>query len=228
MSEEIKEEEVDTVKEAIQNEAAWKKVTEYMESQEVLHLTVDGIINKGVIAHVEGLRGFIPASKLSLSYVDDLNLWLSKEVDVRVIDVDPENKKLVLSAKEILFEKRAREKAQKIANIEIGSVIEGKVESLQPYGAFVDIGDGISGLVHVSAICHKRIKTPAEVLKVGDTVKVKVSGVKDGKVSLNMKELEEKEQQEEETKEFADFKKFADKDSVSTNLGDLLKNIKLD
>ncbi len=75
--------------------------------------------------------------------------------------------------------------------MEIGLVTEGTVESIQPYGAFIDLGNGLSGLVHVSQICEKRIKTPAAVLKVGDKVKVKVINVKDGKLSLSMKALNE-------------------------------------
>ena len=72
--------------------------------------------------------------------------------------------------------------------MEIGLVTEGTVESLQPYGAFVNLGDGLSGLVHISQICEKRIKKPSEVLAVGDTVKVKVTAIKDGKLSLSIKE----------------------------------------
>ncbi len=66
------------------------------------------------------------------------------------------------------------------------------MESLQNYGAFVDLGDGLSGLVHISQISLKRIKSPADVLNVGDEVTVKIIGIKDGKISLSMKALEER------------------------------------
>ena len=170
-------------------EMAWKKAAEYLENETVLDVKIGGVVNAGVIAYVEGLRGFIPASKLSLSYVENLEDFLNKEIQVRVITVDPEKKKLVLSAREILREKAAEARRNKISNVEIGLVTEGKVESIQPYGAFIDLGDGLSGLVHVSQISEKRIKSPDVVLKVGDTVKVKVIAVKDGKLSLSMKAL---------------------------------------
>ena len=139
-----------------------------MDEKTVLDVKVGGVVKGGVVAYVEGIRGFIPASKLSLSYVENLEDWLNKEIQVQVITVDPEKKRLVLSAREILREKAAEERRAKISNVQVGFVTEGKVESIQPYGAFIDLGDGLSGLVHVSQISDKRIKTPDVVLKVGD------------------------------------------------------------
>lgn len=170
---------------------AWDKVSEYAEEGAVLTVTIDGVVKSGVIAYVEGLRGFIPASQLSLSYVEDLNDWLKKEVEAKIIEVDPEGKRLVLSCKALLLEKTREEKEKRIGAIAVGSVLEGKVDSLQTYGAFIDLGDGISGLVHISQISQKRIKKPSEVLNVGDTVTVKVLKVENGKIGLSMKALEE-------------------------------------
>lgn len=204
-------------------EMAWKKVAEYLENETVLDVKVGGVVNAGVIAYVEGLRGFIPASKLSLSYVENLEDFLNKEIQVRVITVDPEKKKLVLSAKEILREKAAEARKAKISNVEVGLVTEGKVESIQPYGAFIDLGDGLSGLVHVSQISEKRIKSPDVVLKVGDKVKVKVIAIKDGKLSLSMKALNDVA-----AEEIREEKVILPKsEELTTSLGDLFKNIKL-
>ena len=170
---------------------AWDKLRSYKAEGTNLKVKVAGIVKSGVVAYLEGIRGFIPASKLSLNYVeeDDLNDWLGKELESRVIAADEEDDHLVLSAREILREKADEERKAKVSNVEIGLVTEGTVESIQPYGAFIDLGNGLSGLVHVSQICEKRIKTPAAVLKVGDKVKVKVINVKDGKLSLSMKAL---------------------------------------
>lgn len=204
-------------------EMAWKKVAEYLENETVLDVKVGGVVNAGVIAYVEGLRGFIPASKLSLSYVENLEDFLNKEIQVRVITVDPEKKKLVLSAKEILREKAAEARKAKISNVEVGLVTEGKVESIQPYGAFIDLGDGLSGLVHVSQISEKRIKSPDIVLKVGDKVKVKVIAIKDGKLSLSMKALNDVAAEEIREEKVV----LPKTEELTTSLGDLFKNIKL-
>ena len=204
-------------------EMAWKKAAEYLENETVLDVNIGGVVNAGVIAYVEGLRGFIPASKLSLSYVENLEDFLNKEIQVRVITVDPEKKKLVLSAREILREKAAEARRNKISNVEIGLVTEGKVESIQPYGAFIDLGDGLSGLVHVSQISEKRIKSPDVVLKVGDTVKVKVIAIKDGKLSLSMKALNDVAAEEIREEKVV----LPKSEELTTSLGDLFKNIKL-
>ena len=204
---------------------AWDKLEELKTSGEVLDVVVKGITNAGVIAYVEGVRGFIPASKLALGYVEDTEEYLNKPIQVQVIDVDKDSKKLILSAKEILRAKAEEERKNKVSNLEIGLVTEGTVESLQPYGAFVDLGNGLSGLVHISQICEKRIKKPSEVLAVGDKVKVKVTAIKDGKLSLSIKEASDMmaKEIEEEVYEVPDAGQQA-----TTSLGSLFANIKLD
>ena len=199
----------------------WNVVADYMEKGTVLPVKVEGILNGGAIAMVEGLRGFIPASRLSLSYIEDLETYLLKDIEVKVIDVDQANNRLVLSAREILKEKEDKEKAEKIAAIKVGSVVTGTVESLQNYGAFVRLEDGLSGLVHVSQISQKRIKSPKDVLEKGQEVTVKIIGVKDGKISLSMKALEEVK---EEPVEKVEIPKA---EEIGTSLGDLFKGLKL-
>lgn len=199
----------------------WNVVADYMEKGTVLPVKVEGIVNGGAIAMVEGLRGFIPASRLSLSYIEDLETYLLKDIDVKVIDVDQANNRLVLSAREILKEKEDKEKAEKIAAVKVGSVVTGTVESLQNYGAFVRLEDGLSGLVHVSQISQKRIKSPKDVLEKGQEVTVKIIGVKDGKISLSMKALEEVK---EEPVEKIEIPKA---EEIGTSLGDLFKGLKL-
>lgn len=203
----------------------WNLVAKYQKEGTVLHLTIDGIVNGGVIAMVEGIRGFIPASRLSLSYIEDLESYLSKEVDVKVIDVDQENNRLVLSAREILKEKERQEKDALLASMTVGSVLRGAVESLQSYGAFVRLENGLSGLVHISQISTQRIKSADQVLHVGDEVDVKVIGIKDGKISLSIKALlEEAEKAAEEPEEKIEIPKA---EAIGTSLGDLFKNIQL-
>ena len=187
---------------------AWDKLEELKTSGEVIDVVVKGITNAGVIA-----------------YVEDTEEYLNKPIQVQVIDVDKDSKKLILSAKEILRAKAEEERKNKVSNLEIGLVTEGTVESLQPYGAFVDLGNGLSGLVHISQICEKRIKKPSEVLAVGDKVKVKVTAIKDGKLSLSIKEASDMmaKEIEEEVYEVPDAGQQA-----TTSLGSLFANIKLD
>lgn len=203
---------------------AWDKLQELKESKEVLDVVVKGVVNGGVVAYVEGIRGFIPASKLSLQYVEDTNEYLNRPIQVQVFDVEKEEKRLILSAREILREKAEEERKNKVSNLEIGLITEGIVESLQTYGAFVNLGNGLSGLVHISQICEKRIKKPSEVLSVGDKVKVKVTGIKDGKISLSIKEASDMmaKEIEEEVVELPDSGEEA-----TTSLGSLFANIKL-
>ena len=204
---------------------SWDKLKELKASKEVLNVVVKGVVNGGVIAYVEGVRGFIPASKLALNYVEDTNEYLNKPIQVQVFDVDKDSNRLILSAKEILKEKAEEERKNKVSNLQVGLVTEGIVETLQPYGAFVNLGNGLSGLVHISQISEKRIKKPSEVLAVGDKVKVKVTAVKDGKISLSIKEASDMmaKEIEEEVVELPDSKEQA-----TTSLGSLFANIKLD
>ena len=203
---------------------AWDKLKELKASGEVLDVVVKGVVNGGAVAYVEGVRGFIPASKLALNYVEDANEYLNRHILVQVIDVNKEDKKLILSAKEILREKAEEERKNKISNIQPGFVTEGIVESLQPYGAFVDLGNGVSGLVHISQICEKRIRKPSEVLAVGDKVKVKVTAVKDGKLSLSIKEATDMMAKEVEEEEIEIPQSG---EEAPTSLGSLFANIKL-
>lgn len=212
-------------KKAADSLLSWDVLTGYLEEKKELTVKVSEIVNAGAVAYVEGIRGFIPASQLDITYVEDLEPYKGRELTVRVITVDREKEKLVLSAKEILREKAKEEHDHKVAMIVPGTVLEGVVESLQPYGAFVDLKDGLSGLVHISQICQRRIKKPSEVLKTGDKVKVKVLNTNDGKISLSMKAVEE-EQAAEEVQEF-DTKQFSSGEEVGTNLGDLFKKLGL-
>ena len=198
---------------------AWDKLKEYMENGTDLTVQIKGVVNKGGIAYVEGIRGFIPASKLSLSYVENLEDWLLKEIQVRVITADAEAHRLVLSAREILKEKEAEEKKALVSNVQVGLVTEGVVESVKDYGAFVRLSNGLTGLVHVSQISDKHIKNPRTVLNEGDTVKVKVIGIKDGKISLSMKALNDvaSEEIQEEAVEIPQA------EEIGSNLGALLK-----
>lgn len=144
---------------------AWDKLREMMEQQTVVTVRIKESVPSGVVAFLEGIRAFIPASQLSADYVEDTDAWIGKDVRVVVITVDPEKNKLVLSGKVVARQEREEERNHRIAMLVPGSVVEGTVESIMPYGAFINIGNGISGLVHISQISQKRISSVHEVLK---------------------------------------------------------------
>lgn len=204
---------------------AWDRLKELLESQENVTVKITGVTRGGAVAYLEGIRGFIPASKLALDYVeeDDLVNFLNQSIEVRVITADEEDKRLVMSARDILREAADAERARKVSNVEIGLVTEGTVETLKPYGAFVNLGNGLSGMIHISQISHQRIKHPGVVLSEGQKVKVKIIDVKDGKISLSMKALEDVAAKEIEEETF----ELPKAEAATTSLGSLFANLKL-
>ncbi|MFT4144561.1 MAG: S1 RNA-binding domain-containing protein [Mobilitalea sp.] len=204
---------------------AWDHLIEAMNSKKIYRVKISQAVNAGVVTYLHGIRAFIPASQLSLTYAEDLDAWVGKELDVVVITANAEDKKLVLSGKEVERDIELKERKGKISRLQVGIVTTGTVEKITAYGAFVNIGEGLSGLLHISQICDKRIKTPNEVIKEGQTVTVKVLEVKDGKISLSMKAVEEKEDVIEDVEEAP--ASYTTGEEATTGLAALLKNIKL-
>ena len=216
----------ESTKRVAEEKISWEELQQMMDDDTVLSVQIKGVVNAGVITYIQGVRGFIPASQLSTSYVEDLNEWLNKTIDVKIITVDAEQNRLVLSGRVVEQEKAAAEKAAQIEAIAVGDVFEGTVDKITSYGAFIRLENGLSGLVHISQMSKKRIKTPDEAVKVGDTVNVKVIQKKEGKLSLSMKALlDDEEPAESYEKETVHFKSEGD---AATNLGSLLAGLKLD
>ena len=203
---------------------AWERLKEAIAEKKVYHGKIGGAVKGGVVIYVEGIRGFMPASRLALSYVEDTAPYLNQEIDFRVIEADPNDKRVILSAREVLREKAMEEKNKKVQKFTVGTVLEGKVETLKDYGAFIDLGDHVSGLLHVSQISDRRLKNPAQVLKVGDTVKVKIIKVENNRISLSMREAADVSAREVKEDGPSEYR---DEGSITTGLGALLKNIKL-
>lgn len=203
---------------------AWEKLQQMMDEQTTVKVRIKESVPAGVITYLEGIRAFIPASQICLDYVEETDSWIGKEIEARIITVDPEKEKLVLSGKVVAREAEQEARNHKISMIVPGSVLEGTVESLMPYGAFINLGDGLSGLVHISQICERRIKKPSEVLKEGQKVKVKVLNTNDNKISLSMKALEE---EMIDTEPVEELEAYTSTESAGTSLGDLLSKLKL-
>lgn len=204
---------------------AWDKLKELMDQETVVKVKIKESVPSGVVTYLEEIRAFIPASQIASDYVENTDEWIGKEIEARVITVDKDKTKLVLSGKVVAREKETEERNHRISMMVPGSVVEGTVESIMPYGAFVSLGNGISGLVHISQICHKRIANPGEVVKEGQKVKVKILNTNDNKVSLSMKALEE--EMIDTSEEAVDIDEFVSKEEVGTSLGSLFANLKL-
>lgn len=213
-----------SLKQARQSEA-WKVLKEAYENRTVYEVKVLMSVNAGVVAYIEGIRGFIPASQLSLEYVEDTDNFVGEKLKVIVITADEEKNKLVLSAKEVAKEEAAREHEKKLNALQKGFVTEGIIDRIEPYGCFVTFGENLSGLVHISQICSKFLHSPNEVVKLGQTVKVKVIDIVDGKIKLSMKDAEDLAP---EVSEAAESVEYETEEQATTSLGSLLAGIKLD
>lgn len=170
---------------------AWDKLAQAFETKQPVEAKIAEAVKGGVVAAVFGVRGFIPASQLDVKFVEDLTTFVGQTVQAVPIEIDKEKQKAVLSRKQLLLaEKEAKEK-ELFAKLTVGQIITGIISRLANFGAFVDIG-GIDGLIHISDLSWQRVKTPQEVVNVGDEVKVVVLKVdaEAKKLSLSLKDIE--------------------------------------
>ena len=198
----------------------WAEFQRMMDEKVPVEVKIKEAVPKGAVAYLDGVRAFIPVSKLTIGYVKDTEEWVGKRVHAHIITVEKEKERLVLSARSVEEQEREKSRKERMKDLKVGDVLTGKVETIQDYGAFVDLG-GVTGLVHVSEVCGRRISTPREVLKEGQEVTVKVLKLEGKRISLSIKAL-------------GDFggdgpapsaKDYSDGRSVGTSLGSLLKGI---
>ena len=203
----------------------WEEIKQMQADKVVVNVKVREAVKGGVTTTLNDLNAFIPASQLSLGYVEKPEDYVGQHVEAYIITADPEKKRLVLSCRELLRERRAAEKQAKMAAVQVGATLTGTVESLKDYGAFVKLEEGVTGLLHVSQISTKRVKSPAAVLKEGQEVQVRVIAVDKGRISLSMRALEEKKEAAEE--DIPLHVEYKSEGNATLGLGSLLKNIKL-
>lgn len=174
-------------KRAIDSENAWEELEKKFASQETFEVTVADVVKGGIVADV-GVRGFIPASMVERHFVEDFSDYKGRTLRVKVKELDRENNKVILSQKDVLDEEFEANKQKVMGELKEGQVLEGTVQRLTQFGAFVDVG-GVDGLVHVSEIAWSHVDKPADVLSEGANVKVKVLKVDPdkGKISLSIK-----------------------------------------
>ncbi|MCT4793962.1 30S ribosomal protein S1 [Exiguobacterium alkaliphilum] len=186
----VTDEEVVVSKKDVDAEAAWDQIVEKYESGEVFEVMVKDKVKGGLVVDI-GIRGFIPASLVESHFVEDFSSYLHKPITVKVVEIDREKNRVILSHKAVAEAEMSAKKAETLESLEVGQIIEGTVQRLTDFGAFVDIG-GVDGLVHISEMAHSRVEKPSDVVTEGDKVKVKVLGLDldNEKVKLSIKETQ--------------------------------------
>ena len=171
-------------------EVALENIEQLYKNHEHFVVKVKEVVKGGVIANLQGMRAFIPGSQITDVYVEDLNEFVGKEIEVEIIEFNPKNKKLVLSGKAIAKAKTQQAKKERFDSIIEGEKYTGTVTKLKPYGAFVNIG-GVEGLVHNTDLSWTRIKHPSDVVKEGDKLNVTVLSIdkEKGKIALGAKDV---------------------------------------
>ena len=166
----------------------WDDIEKKFEAGQTITAHVTQVVKGGLVVDA-GVRGFVPASMVSDHFVEDLNQFKGQELEFKIVEIEPSENRLILSRRELVKAERQAKKEAVMAKLVVGDVVEGKVARLTNFGAFIDLG-GVDGLVHVSEIAFERVDKPADVLKVGQDVKVKVLAVDADKdrISLSIKQ----------------------------------------
>ncbi|AIZ60630.1 30S ribosomal protein S1 [Bacillus safensis] len=175
-------------KRAVDADRAWEDLEKKFETKEVFEAEVKDVVKGGLVVDI-GVRGFIPASLVEAHYVEDFTDYKGKTLSLVVVELDREKNRVILSHRAVVEQEQLDKKQDFLQKLEVGSVIDGKVQRLTDFGAFVDIG-GIDGLVHISQLSHAHVEKPSDVVEEGQEVKVKVLAVDrdNERISLSIKE----------------------------------------
>ncbi|MDK2919124.1 MAG: hypothetical protein PWQ37_1857 [Candidatus Petromonas sp.] len=168
----------------------WEELEQAYKENKTLTVNTKTVVKGGIIAYFKEIRGFIPASQLTNRYVENLDEFVNKQLDVKTIEVNKGKRKAVFSHRKIVEEKIAEQREKLWNTIEKDTVMKGEVKRLTNFGAFVDLG-GVDGLIHISEMSWGHIKHPSEVLNVGDMVDVYIKDFNkdEGKISLSLKQI---------------------------------------
>ncbi|OAS86356.1 MULTISPECIES: 30S ribosomal protein S1 [Metabacillus] len=175
-------------KRAVDAEKAWDSLEQKFESKEIFQAEVKDVVKGGLVVDL-GVRGFIPASLVEAHFVEDFSEYMGRTLSLIVVELDREKNRVILSHRAVIEKEQTEKKSVVLESIKVGSTIEGTVQRLTDFGAFVDIG-GIDGLVHISQLSHTHIDKPSDVVEEGQNVTVKVLAVDrdNERISLSIKE----------------------------------------
>ena len=173
------------------NRKAWEEIVAKQEAGELVEGVGKEAVKGGLLADVSGIRTFIPASQLSLRYVEKIDEFVGQTMTLKIIEIDKAKKRIVASRKAVLLEEEKEKKRKIWESLEVGSVVKGIVRRLADFGAFVDIG-GVDGLVHVTDLSWGRVKHPSDVVSVGQEIDVKILNVdpERERISLSYKQTQ--------------------------------------
>lgn len=175
-------------KRKVDAENAWEELARDFEEGTILETEVKDVVKGGLVVDL-GVRGFVPASLVEDYFVEDFTDYKGKTLSFKIVELDKEKNRLILSHRDVVRDEKEKKKMDILETLQAGEVLEGKVQRITDFGAFVDIG-GIDGLVHVSQLSHEHVDKPSDVVSEGDTVRVKILSIdRDSeRVSLSIKE----------------------------------------
>lgn len=184
----VEEENYVLSKRKVDAEDAWDSLEENFRNNGTIETEVKDVVKGGLVVDL-GVRGFIPASLVEDHFVESFDEYKGRVMTFKIVEMDKEKNRLILSHRAVIQEEKAAQKEEVLANLQEGAVIEGIVQRLASFGAFIDIG-GVDGLVHISQLSHEHVEKVSDVLTEGDTVNVKVLSVdRDSeRISLSIKE----------------------------------------
>lgn len=174
-------------KRQVDSEKAWDQMQAHLDNNETIEAKVVDVVKGGLVVDL-GVRGFIPASMVERHFVEDFSGYKGQTLRLKVKEIDKENNKLILSQKDVLEEEYQAKKQEVLESLQQDQIIEGTVQRLTQFGAFVDVG-GVDGLVHISELSYQHVEKPSDVVKEGDKVTVKVLKVDPAneRISLSIK-----------------------------------------
>jgi small subunit ribosomal protein S1/4-hydroxy-3-methylbut-2-enyl diphosphate reductase len=171
--------------------SGWKELEAIKENGGTVQAKVSQVVKGGLVAFVNEIRGFIPASQMELHFVRDLSVYIDQTIEAVPIEIDKGKQRLVLSRRPLLEKERTGKQQELFEKLQAGQICKGVVKRLVDYGAFIDVG-GIDGLAHISDLSWERISKPEEVLKVGDEIDVYIKNVdpESKRISLSVKQTQ--------------------------------------
>lgn len=175
------------------NKKVWDALMAKNENGEYVEGVGKEAVKGGLICIVDGIRAFVPASRLSKRYVEKIDQFVGQTMKLKIIDADESKKRIVCSRKDVIIEEEKAKQEAAWAKIEEGAVVKGTVRRFADFGAFVDLG-GVDGLIHVTDLAWYRVGHPSEVLKVNQEVEVKILSVdrERQRIQLGYKQLQSK------------------------------------